>query len=111
MNSIHIQSKILFDDGTKYYYSDKAGIVSSLFSYIMEMEISDVDRKFKNFSFFDFDFEYNNESIVNDLITKLMKSMNFKNGLTLDSSPSPLCIFVENDLIRIDGVNIISKNY
>lgn len=103
MNLIHVKSKILFDDGVKYYYPDKAGIVSSLFSYTMGIEIPDVNKEFKNFSSIEFDFEYNDKSTIDDLIVKLMEYMNFKHGLTFPDNPSPLHIFVENDLIRINN--------
>jgi hypothetical protein len=115
MHSIHIKCIILFDDGTKYYYSEDPGIVVSEFSAARGTTEDDERNNYKNYSFRQFDFNYDDGSTFDDLVKTLFKEIGFIYELAFIYGPLPLNIYVNGLLIYVENMNynfelFINKN-
>lgn len=96
---IHIKYITLFDDGSRYYYNDNSGIVVSEFSNARGTSDEQEMRDFKSYSFFDFEYEYDKATTIENLVKTIMDKMGFDLKRAQEFGIIPINIFISNQLI------------
>lgn len=105
MPNLHVKCVILLDDGMRYYYSECPGVAVPEFSYARGTTVEEEWNNFKNYAHSQFDFEYNQNSLFDDIVKCLFLKIGFIYDVVIENTTLPFYVLIDDMLIEIRNLN------